>query len=264
MAPGRDLVPRQVEAEDDPSFYICGRFGRVDVLARLILAHGPGSECEGLAALVADGDDEALSEKVGAVAAHEARLLRIGERPLLRPQVFGEPQARGGVAELEPARRLFAHIAVRKQAPPDLARGRRPQDVLVVLDRELEHREQAAARVGTLLLLRAQPLQLHPCPLRQHLEGAALVGLLDQLDECEDVAVPLAAEAVPGLHLGIDLETRAVLLVERAETPELLVALGEAEVLLDDLDQVDLGLDLGEGVVGLKRGHERSIRRSRD
>src|SRR4029077_19909389 len=48
---------------------------------------------------------------------------------------------------------------------------------------------------------------------------------------------------------------RAVLLVEWAEAPEVLVALGQTDVLLDDLDQVDLGLDLGEGVVGRRGGH---------
>src|SRR5260370_26133 len=38
--------------------------------------------------------------------------------------------------------------------------------------------------------------------------------------------------------------------MEGAEAPEVLVALGQADVLLDDLDQVDFGLDLGEGVIG--------------
>jgi hypothetical protein len=35
--------------------------------------------------------------------------------------------------------------------------------------------------------------------------------------------------------------------VEGAQAPEVLVALGQTDVLLDDLDQVDLGLDLGQG-----------------
>src|SRR5205823_9350318 len=76
------------------------------------------------------------------------------------------------------------------------------------------------------------------------------VGLLDQLDEGEDIPRAFAAEAVPRLHLRVDLEARAVLLVEWAQAPEVLVPSGQANVLLDDLDQVDLGLDLGEGVIG--------------
>src|SRR6266849_10355243 len=66
----------------------------------------------------------------------------------------------------------------------------------------------------------------------------------------------LAAEAVPGLHLRVHLEARAVFLVERAQPPQRSVALGQPHVLLDDLDQVDLGLNLGKSVVGVRgRGH---------
>src|SRR4029077_765870 len=108
-------------------------------------------------------------------------------------------------------------------------------------------------------LLRAELLELDTCPLGEHLEGASLVGLLDQLDEGEDVARPLAAEAVPRLHLRVDLEAGTVLLVERAQAPQVLVALGQADVLLDDLDEVDLRLDLGKGVVSSGGGHYLSI-----
>src|SRR5207237_8271703 len=62
-------------------------------------------------------------------------------------------------------------------------------------------------------------------------------------------------EAVPGLTLRVHVEAGAVLLVERAQAPEVLVPLREAHIFLDDLDQVDLGLDLREGVVGRQGGH---------
>jgi hypothetical protein len=98
--------------------------------------------------------------------------------------------------------------------------------------------------------------------LGEGLEGAAFVGLFDQLDEGEDVAVALAAEAVPGLRLGVDGEAGGVLLVKGAQAHEVLVAPGQAEVLLDDLDEVDLGLDLGEGVIGRRGGHARLLSNS--
>src|SRR5437588_796406 len=86
--PARDLVPGQVQAEDHASFYIGGGFGRVDVLALLVLADGPGREGERLAALVADRDDQALGEEIGPVAAHQSGLLSVGQRPLLGPQLL--------------------------------------------------------------------------------------------------------------------------------------------------------------------------------
>src|SRR5207248_8270158 len=135
-------------------------------------------------------------------------------------------------------------------------RRARPEDVLVVLRGELEHRHQPLAGVGALLLLGREFLQLDAGALRQQLEGAPLVCFLDQLHEREDVAVALAPKAVPGLALGVDLEAGAVLLVEGTQAPQVLVPLREPDVLLDDLDQVDLGLDLGEGIVlGSPRTH---------
>src|SRR5438445_7523851 len=119
----------------------------------------------------------------------------------------------------------------------------------------LQHRQGALAEVGPVLLLRAELLQLDPGPLGQELQRPPLVGLLDQLDEREDVPLPLTAEAVPRLPLRIHVEAGAVLLVERAQAPVVLVPLREGHVLLDDLDQVDLGLDLREGVIGRQGGH---------
>src|ERR1700674_2804636 len=109
-----------------------------------------------------------------------------------------------------------------------------------------------------LLLLGAQLSELHPGPLRQHLQGAALLCLLDELHEGEDIAGALAAEAIPGLKLGIDLEARAVLLVEGAQAPQVLVALGQTDMLLDNLDQVDLG----KGVIRRRLGHTSIVGRS--
>ncbi len=147
-----------------------------------------------------------------------------------------------------------------EQAAAGLARGRLPEHVLVVLGGQLEQVEDPLAEVGPVPLLGAELFQLHARPLGQQLQRAALVGLLDQLDEGEDVALALAAEAVPGLALRVHVEARAVLLVERAQAPEVLVPLRQAHVFLDDLDQVDLGFDLREGVVGRVGGHVPIVR----
>src|SRR4029077_16288729 len=166
---------------------------------------------------------------------------------------------RGGIAELEAPRGLLADVARLEQPAPRLTGRQLPQDVLVVLGGKLEHVEDAPPGVRALLLLRAELLELHARPFREQLKGAALVGFLYELDEREDVAAAAAAEAVPGLHLRVDLEARAVLLVERAQAPEVAVALGQADVLGGDLDEVDPGLHLREGVIGRLGGGHGSI-----
>ena len=159
------------------------------------------------------------------------------------------------------SRRLLSDLPLDQQLAAGFAGGTRPQDVLVVLRRQLEHRKQPLAVVRPLTLLGGQLLQLDSGAFGQHLQRPALVRLLDELDEREDVAVAQAPEAVPRLHLGVDLEARAVLLVERTEAPELAVALREPDVLRHDLDQVDLRFDLREGVIGCLGGHAPIVRR---
>src|SRR5712692_8387310 len=255
VAAAGDLVTCEIEPEDDASLHVGRRLGRVDVLALLVGTHGPGGEGERLAALVADGNDQALGEKVGSITAQETSALRVGQRAFLGSQILGEAPACGGVAELEAARRLFSHLPRAQQPATGLPGRGRPKHVLVVLGSQLEHRQQAPASIGALLLLGSQLLELDAGPLGEQLKGAALVRLLNELHEGEDIARAFAAEAVPGLHLRVDLEAGAVLLVEWAKTPEVLVALGEANMFRDDLDQVELGLDLGEGVIGGWLGH---------
>ena len=73
----------------------------------------------------------------------------------------------------------------------------------------------ALARPGRLLD------ELDAGPLGQHLQRPAKVDLLDQLHKGEDVAAPVAAEAVPGLRLRRDPEARRLLGVKRTEAREL-------------------------------------------
>ena len=111
MATSGDLVTRQVQAEDDASFYVCRRFGRVDVLALLVLANRPRREREGLAALVADRNHQPLGEEVTPVAPHQAGFLRVAERALLGAQVLGKPAPCRRVTELEASGGLLGHSA---------------------------------------------------------------------------------------------------------------------------------------------------------
>src|SRR5207237_10616733 len=182
-----NLVAREVEAEDHPSFYVCGRIRRVDVLLRLILAHRPGGEREHRTALVADRNHEALGEEVGPVPAHQTGLQRIGKRAALGAQVLGKATARRTVPELEAPGSLLPDVAGLEQPPSRLAGGQLPQHVLVILGRQLQHRQGALAEVGPLLLLRAELLPLAPAPPCQELPPPPLARLLDQLDEREDV-----------------------------------------------------------------------------
>src|SRR6266852_2215867 len=96
VAAAGDLVTRQVEPEDHPSFHVCRRFGRIDVLALLVLPDGSRRESKRLAA---------------PVAAQQARLLRVRKRALLGTQVVGKATAGRVVADLEAAGGLFLDLA---------------------------------------------------------------------------------------------------------------------------------------------------------
>jgi len=111
VAAPRDLIPGQVQAEDDSSFYVGGGFGRVDVLLGLVGPHRAGGEGKRLGALIPDRDDQPLGEEIGPIAAQEPCLLGVDERAFLRPQVLGKPATGRRVAKLEAARRLLAHPA---------------------------------------------------------------------------------------------------------------------------------------------------------
>ena len=117
--------------------------------------------------------------------------------------------------------------------------------------------EQALAAQALLLRLGVLglALELDPEALGEQLERALEVDALDLLDEREDVAGGIAAEAVIDLLLGVDAERGRALLVEGAAP---LVARGPGAAQLgvrgDELDEVDGVADAVLGVGGIA-GH---------
>src|SRR5205085_5116827 len=94
--------------------------------------------------------------------------------------------------------------------------ARLPEVALVVGGGALEQLEQALAAQALLLRLwvLGLALELDAVALGEQLERALEVDVLDVLDEREDVAGGVAAEAVVDLLLGVDAERRRALIVE--------------------------------------------------
>ncbi len=80
----------------------------------------------------------------------------------------------------------------------------------------------------------------------EQLDGLLEGDLLDHLDEAEEVAAGLTAEAMPQAFLGVEGERGGVLLVEGAEAEEAAPGLAEANVGGDDIDDVGSAANLLE------------------
>ena len=91
--------------------------------------------------------------------------------------------------------------------------------------------------------------------LRDGTDGLGEADVLDFLDEGEDVAMLMAAEAIEELAAGVDAERRRFFLVEGAEAVVVLRAgFAEADVVPDDFDDVGLFFNLLGEIDGHGRG----------
>src|SRR4029077_7730444 len=129
--------------------------------------------------------------------------------------------AGGGKADPEPAGGHLPHFALTEPGASGLARGGRPQHVLVIglrlgveLDRSAPAPPGAAGSARTALELDTGPVG----ELRERLPE---VDALDLLDEFEEIAALVTAVAVPDLALRADRERRRLLAVERTEPRQL-------------------------------------------
>ena len=114
----------------------------------------------------------------------------------------------------------------------------------------------SAARLlgaGVVLVLQRDPGALGEAGERLD-EGDVLV----VLDEAEDVAALVAAEAMEDLLRGVHVEARRLLLMERAERDEVGAGALERQVSADDIDDVARGADLFAEVVGEERQSRRA------
>ena len=92
--------------------------------------------------------------------------------------------------------------------------------------------------------------------LGDHAHGFGEGDVLDLLDEGENIASGVAAEAVKELVAGVNRERRSLFLVKRTKPGVVLRAgLAQLDVLAHDADDVGLLLDGGGEVAGLGHGH---------
>ena len=202
-------------------------------LARLEAAH--------VAARVGEREDEAAREVVVAAAVREAG----GEQLLLRVALLERAPAERRAAGCEAEAELLAHVLAEPTAGEVLARERAPvalpQHALVERGRPLEQLLEPLAALalpgglGRDLLV----LDLDVEPLREELDRADEVDLLELLDERDRIAALAAAEALERPARRRDDEARRPLLVERAQPLVRAARLPQADVVLDE--RQDLG-----------------------
>ena len=245
----RDAGAGHIQREQHPTLDVGGGLRGVHVLAWLVGGHGAAGEGQRSASLVANRDQDPLREEVLAVRAHQARRRRVGQLLAALLEKGHEIGAAGRVAQAEAAGQLLVDVASSQQPAAWLAGRRRPEDVLVVLLGQPVHLQDPAAQRRALALGARLLLALDPGQLGQAVQRTFEIGLLDQLLEADDVAAPLAAEAVPGLHLLVNPEAGRLLLVEGTEAGVLAALLAQADVLLDEVEEVESRLDLVDEVV---------------
>src|SRR5438874_5140275 len=88
------------------------------------------------------------------------------------------------------------------------------------------------------------------------MNGFRETNVLVFLEEGEHVAALVTAEAMKDLAVWVDVETRALLFVERAERDEIGAGSFEREIRADDINDVAGGADLFECCRGEESSHE--------
>ena len=147
-----------------------------------------------------------------------------------------------GVAETEFPSAVLCHAAVGEEAAPWLALRRGPEELGVVSLREGEDLEQPRA-AGRVRGRQVGRLGIDAGAAGEQLDRATKVGVMEELDEVEDVSALTAAVASPAPPVLVDVEGGCPFLVEGAEATSQAPDALQAHVLADDVDDVDAGLD---------------------
>ncbi len=236
---------RPIDEVQGPALVEQGRGRRVQVLRAVVGGVAGGdqvapAEADGVPVRVADREDDPLAEPVVRAATRgtslgQAHLGELGRRnPALGDELAGHGIPAGrGPAQLERRDRLVG------EAPPmEVVQGRPAgdmggQDTVVPGDGAVE--DLAQARSAGVLPARAL-VQLDPGPLGQGLEGLREGDRVTLHHEAEDVTAQAAAEALPALATGRDIEGRGLLAVERAESLVRRTGLLQLDGLADDVD----------------------------
>ena len=252
---------RLVEVEEDLAFRVEGRLRRVDVLGAGLIAGFERARGEGddAAALVGDGEHDALAEAVVDVALGAVALLLRTEKAA-RAQGFvvchafeavaQGAKAVGRVTDAEFGDAFGGESTTGEVLTGDGAFGA-AQLFLEKGGGGFVEFEEFGALAGSGGFFGGRELAFgegNADLLSNDADGFGEADVLDFGDEAEDVARGLAAEAVVELADGVDGEGGRLFLVEGAETGVVLRAgLAQADVSLDHLYDVGLLLDgLGE------------------
>ena len=144
-----------------------------------------------------------------------------------------------GIAEAELFRGFWADASAMKISAGDFSRrsGERSAEMLL---REFVHLVEGFALAGIVVGVLGTLGHGDAVAFGEALEGFEERDAFEFLDEADDVALGLAAEAVIELLGGVDGKRRGFFLMKRAET---LIAVGaclaEADFFADDADDVD-------------------------
>ena len=218
----RGVLAGAVDAEQRAALAVNGALGGVHVLGLLVVAHRARAEAEhppaGVPQREHDPRAEAVVEAAPPALAQARRLdLRLREPRPPRAQQHAVPGA-GRKSHAE----LLQHLAPEATALEVGAGPRRlagvPQVPAVEGGRLREQLDQPLALAPALVVAPAGVvLQLDSVAVGELLDGVAEVEALLLLQEREDVAARLAAEAVVELLDRVDRERRRALVVERAQ-----------------------------------------------
>ncbi len=269
-----DRLFGEVEIEEHARLAVDGRLGRVEVLGAGFVIGGKGASGEGddFAALIADGEDDAVAELaverggrglgVSRVRGNGRRsgcgrlvaLLPTEEAAFAERILVGhgfefvakEEAGLGGEADAEARNGLVVEAAAAKILTGGGGFGT-AELLLKPLAGGLVKIEQKAAGAGLARFLRRVELGLGRGDaelLGDGANGLRKGDVLDFLDEGEDVSGDSAAEAVEELAAGVDGKRRRFFAVEGTKTGVVLgPGFAQLYIFADDADDVGLLLD---------------------
>src|SRR5262249_38748328 len=237
------------------TLHVNRRLRRIQVFGLLIGVDRASSEGDHRTGLSANRNHQAIPESIddAPVVAldDEAAAEQKAFRKSLREQVLPETLAQGGrvsQAERFNCRRREAAVCKLVANPrirPGKLRAEPGGGSLVDLQERLALRRIGALRIGGLHLR-----QRKPEPLGEQLDRVLEPDLLVQLEELEYVAANPASVAVEEALVAVDMERRRLLRVKRAETfvagPRFL----QRHVVLNDGDDIRLGLQVVDERLG--------------
>ena len=232
-----------VQAEEHPGLMEQRSFLRVEILG-LALAYDAPPEGDGVSVGIADRKHHALVEAVA-----QTSVLLGHKREVSVDKLFGCKTLGGQMPHERLASRSVSEVPTIRHGTPHVARckiGARGCGAVLARTHELKMIElrRSLARFLEARFLSAKRRSLgifrdlDARTLRQKAHRIGEPQIIDLHDERDDVAALAAAETMPELRRGVDLERGRFLVMERAATPEITSALAQLDPIAHDGDQI--------------------------